>query len=68
MEQAEYLQSFIFPGCSIAFTKHCAIVCLNRSLLLTNIAMGQIQRSIYASIIDTSGNVLCHIINVYIHC
>ena len=63
--QSEYFHSFMFPSMSSVVSKHCAIICLNRSFILDNVCVSMDERIITASVLDSSGSLICQIINFY---
>ena len=64
-DQVHRFHSFMFPSMPAIVTKHCAIICLNRSLTLENVSISLDERVITASIMDQSGSLLCRLTNVY---
>ena len=64
--QLHSFSTFMFPRTSSIVSKHCAIICFNSDLILDDCYISNDQRSIYCSILSSSGSVLCHITNVYV--
>ena len=63
--QYDHFHSFMFPSLSSALTKYCAIICLNRSLVLDDISVSMDERVLTASVLTASGSLICKIVNLY---
>lgn len=55
----------MFPGCSLVLSKHCAIICLNKSLILDEAVISRDERVIKATVKTASGVSLCSLFTVY---
>lgn len=64
-DQIHSFQSFMFPAIPSVVTKYTAIICLNPSLYLDNVAISLDQRIITASVMTASGALICNITNIY---
>ncbi|KAI9349962.1 hypothetical protein BD770DRAFT_446075 [Pilaira anomala] len=64
-EQQLYFQHFLFPNRSSVATKYTAIICLNNNLQLKDEVVSRDQRSIATHIINSSGDTVASIINIY---
>jgi endonuclease/exonuclease/phosphatase family metal-dependent hydrolase len=65
-EQCHYFRTFLFPQYPVVFTKYCAIICLNRNLILENAMVSLDERCIGVAVKDmVSNSLVCSILNVY---
>lgn len=64
-DQLLYFQKFLFPNRSLIVTKHTAIICLNKNLLLQDSVISRDQRSMAAVVNTSSGDTIASIINMY---
>ncbi|KAG1158142.1 hypothetical protein G6F37_006060 [Rhizopus arrhizus] len=64
-DQIRYISTFMFPRCSVVVSKHCAIISLKPAYDLTDSSISLDERSVFATVRDTQGHLICNIANVY---
>lgn len=63
-EQEDQLQR-MFPNTTMVYSKHCAIICFNKNIKLTNTCITKDERCISTTIQNEQDVTICQIANVY---